>query len=220
MKHLTLLSLILLLGACVPQNTSQNPQKPPLVEGPVSFYPAQPGLDWTYLPQRATPVDPTYRVSILGSWNFNGQVGIRYRFSGRGQERYYYRQVGSGGVLLLGFEEAITNTAVRFNPPMQEYPPEASLAVGARWGGATRVVTDLTVDNKTSRISEASLEYSYSVIGKSVVNVAAGTFEVFRILLELRSGQNAKEEYEIWFTPRVGEVKTREGLQLVERNFK
>jgi len=119
----------------------------------------------------------------------------------------------------LGLEEVITNSTVRFNPPMQEYPAAASLLVGARWGGTTRMQSELIVDGKKFPQAETSFEYSYSVLGKSVVNLPAGSFEVYRIRLEIKNPQS-KEEYEIWFVPGVGEVKTREGLQLVERNFK
>jgi len=213
---ITLALAILSLAACAPQNTA--PSKP-LIEGPVGFYPSQPGLDWIYLPQQSSSTDPPYRLSILGSTSFNGQVATRYRFSGRGQERYYYRQIGVGGVRLLGLEEVITNSTVRFNPPMQEYPAAASLLVGARWGGTTRMQSELIVDGKKFPQAETSFEYSYSVLGKSVVNLPAGSFEVYRIRLEIKNPQS-KEEYEIWFVPGVGEVKTREGLQLVERNFK
>lgn len=211
--------VLLLLVACAPKNV-QPQASTVVVQGPVSFYPSQPGLDWVYLPQGASVADPPYRLSIIGPTTFAGQPVIQFRFSGRGQERNYFRQVGPTGVRLLGFEEVTTNSVVRFHPPLQEYPAENTLAVGARWGGVSRMESHILVNNRLTPIATASFEYTYQVVGRTVVTVGAGTFEAWRITLQIKPAQGDVLNKEIWFVPGVGEVRTDEGLLLVDRNFR
>lgn len=70
-----------------------------------------------------------------------------------------------------------------------------------------------------ARIAEDSLEYTYTVAGEGEFSTAAGSFKGYRIILDLKDSAGQVVRYEIWFVPRVGEVRTREGLLLVERNF-
>ncbi|RDI94559.1 hypothetical protein DV704_11220 [Meiothermus sp. QL-1] len=218
-------TLLLLLAACAPRSS---PANVPLIQGPAEFYPAQPGLDWIYLPLRASIGDPPIRLSVIGPAVFEGQSVIRYRLSGRGLERSYYRQVDASGVRLWGIEDFDKIQVARYTPPIQEYPPQASFAVGARWGGQTREVIDLRVNNQVTRVSDRVLEYSYTVLGRSNVSVPAGSFEVFRIAVEYRDPRNPslRENFEVWFFPGVGEIFTsmnfseQGGLSLVDRNFR
>lgn len=222
-----LVLLLLLLAACAPR-ASEPQTNTALIQGPVGFYPSQPGLDWIYLPPRATIGDPPIRLSILGPATFEGQSAIRYRLSGRGLERSYYRQVDASGVRLLGMEDFDRLQVTRYTPPIQEYPPQASLTVGARWGGQTREVIELRTGNNVTRVSDRVLDYTYTVLGRSNVTVPAGSFEVFRIAWEVRDPRNPnlREGFEIWFYPGVGEVYSsvnfsdQGGLSLVDRNFK
>ncbi|MCS7058168.1 MAG: hypothetical protein NZL94_04745 [Meiothermus sp.] len=222
-----LLIPLLLLTACAPRSSSP-PLNTAIIQGPVDFYPSQPGLDWVYLPLRASTSDPPLRLSVIGPASFEGQPAIRYRLSGRGLERSYYRQVDAGGVRLLGIEDYDRIQVARYTPPIQEYPPEASFAVGARWGGQTREVIELRVNNQTTRVSDRVLEYTYTVLGRSNVSVPAGNFEVYRIGVEYRDPRNPslRENFEVWFFPGVGEVFTsmnfteQGGLALVGRNFR
>jgi hypothetical protein len=218
---------LLLLTACAPR--AGEPQaNTAIIQGPVGFYPSQPGLDWVYLPPRASIGDPPVRLSVLGPTTFEGQPAIRYRLSGRGLERSYYRQVDAGGVRLLGMEDFDRLQVARYTPPIQEYPPQASLTVGARWGGQTREVIELRANNQITRVSDRVLEYTYTVLGKSNVTVPAGSFEVFRIGVEYRDPKNPslRENFEVWFYPGVGEIfssinfSDQGGLSLVDRNFK
>ncbi|MDX2005357.1 MAG: hypothetical protein SFU83_08785 [Meiothermus sp.] len=227
MRHVGLLGLVALLGACVPQNTPPpNPNVPSTrIETTGSFYPLQTSFEWIYLPDRAGATDPSYRLTILGQGSFNNQVVTRYRFFGRGQDRIYYRQVDASGVRMLGFEEVVTETVTRFDPPIQEYPAQANLIVGARWGGISRFTTDLRAGGRTTRFAEGQFEYTYTVLGRANVSVQNNTYQVFRIGLERKtpaSGPNPAQTdtAEIWFVPNVGEVRTQEGLQLLDRNFK
>ncbi len=227
MKRVFLLLGLLLLAACAPRTTTP-PANTALIEGPVGFYPAQPGLDWVYLPPRAPLGDPPIRLSILGPATFEGQPAIRFRLSGRGLERSYYRQIDASGVRLLGIEDFDRLQVARYTPPIQEYPPPASLTVGARWGGQTREVIELRVGNQVTRVVDRLLDYTYTVLGRSNVSVPAGSFEVYRIGLEYLDPRNPslRENFEVWFFPGVGEVFTsmnftdQGGLSLVDRNFR
>lgn len=220
MKRLALLGLLLALAACVPQNSNPTPTTPTTrIDTANAFYPAQVGLEWTYLPVDASSVDPPYKLSIDGQAPFNNQLAFRYRFFGRGQQRVYYRQSDAAGVRLLGFEEIVTNTVTRFDPPIQEYPPQANLTVGARWGGLTRFTVDLSTNGKASRFAEGTFEYTYTVLARSTVKVFNNSYDVLRISLERKPNQGDAERYEIWFVPNVGEIRTQEGLQLLQRNF-
>ncbi len=222
-----LVPVLLLLAACVPR-ASEPQTNTALVQGSVGFYPSQPGLDWVYLPPRASIGDPPVRLSVIGPTTFEGQPVIRFRLSGRGLERSYYRQVDASGVRLLGIEDFDRLQVARYTPAIQEYPPQASLAVGARWGGQTREVIELRSNNQVTRVSDRVLEYSYTVLGKSNVTVPAGSFEVFRIGLEYRDPRNPslRENFELWFFPGVGEIfssvnfSDQGGLSLIDRNFK
>jgi hypothetical protein len=212
-----LASIAVLLAACAPQTGSG--VNTATIQGKPAFYPSQIGLDWVYLPQRSPTSDPPYRLSILGPGSFGGQPAIRYRFSGRGQERSYFRRIGSNGIQLLGFEETVTSSVVRFTPPMQEYPAEATMNVGARWGGTSRVESEIIAGGRVTRLADSSITYNYEVVGRTNVAVGAGSFEALRISLRIKPAQGELEVYEIWYVPYVGEVRTREGLLLVGRNF-
>lgn len=222
-----LVPVLLLLAACAPRPTEPQTNTT-LIQGQVGFYPSQPGLDWLYLPPRASIGDPPVRLSIIGPTTFEGQPVIRYRLSGRGLERSYYRQVDASGVRLLGIEDFDRLQVARYTPAIQEYPPQASLAIGARWGGQTREVIELRSNNQVTRVSDRMLEYTYSVLGKSNVTVPAGSFEVFRIGLEYRDPRNTnlRENFELWFFPGVGEIfssvnfSDQGGLSLIGRNFR
>lgn len=222
-----LVPVLLLLAACAPR-ASEPQTNTAIIQGQVGFYPSQPGLDWVYLPPRASIGDPPVRLSVIGPTTFEGQPVIRFRLSGRGLERSYYRQIDASGVRLLGIEDFDRIQVARYTPAIQEYPPQASLAVGARWGGQTREVIELRANNQITRVSDRVLEYTYTVLGKSNVTVPAGSFEVFRISLEYRDPRNPslRETFELWFFPGVGEIYSsvnfsdQGGLSLVDRNFK
>ncbi|MFN3392822.1 MAG: hypothetical protein ACK40N_13805 [Meiothermus ruber] len=222
-----LVPVLLLLAACAPR-ASEPQTNTAIIQGQVGFYPSQPGLDWVYLPPRASIGDPPVRLSVIGPTPFEGQPVIRFRLSGRGLERSYYRQIDASGVRLLGIEDFDRLQVARYTPAIQEYPPQASLAVGARWGGQTREVIELRANNQITRVSDRVLEYTYTVLGKSNVTVPAGSFEVFRIGLEYRDPRNPslRETFELWFFPGVGEIYSsvnfsdQGGLSLIDRNFK
>ncbi len=210
-------ALLLLLAACAPA-----PQTPPpaeaRLEGPVAFYPHATGLSWRYLPE-GLPLDaPGYTLKVEGLGSFEGTPGIRFRFFGRGQDRVYYRQVGSFGVKLLGYEEKITLSRLEFDPPFLEYPPADLLAVGYRWGGRTRVRSFFVLPSGVEKQTEMALDYRFEVLERRRVEVPAGSFEAYVIRFTAKSGKESIAS-ELWFVPHVGEVRTREGLLLIGKNF-
>ena len=211
------LGLFLLLAACAPV-PSTLPSAEARIEGPVAFYPHATGLAWRYLPE-GLPLDaPGYTLRVEGLGSFEGVSGIRYRFFGRGQDRVYYRQVGEFGVKLLGYEEKITLSRLEFDPPFVEYPPAALLDVGYRWGGQSRVKSYFVLPSGVEKQAELSLDYRFEVLARRRVEVPAGSFEAYVIRFSAKSRRESVES-EIWFVPHVGEVRTREGLLLVGKNF-
>jgi len=209
--------LALVLAACAPQVTAPAPAEA-RIEGPVGFYPHATGLVWTYLPE-GLPLDaPPYRVRVEGVGSFEGKAGLRYHFFGRGQDRVYYREVGDFGVRLLGYEERITLSRVEFDPPFIEYPPAALLEVGARWGGRTRVSSFFVLPKGIEKQATLNLDYQFEVVEKRPVEVPAGSFTAYVIRFSAQSNKEAIRS-ELWFVPRVGEVRTREGLLLIGKNF-
>ncbi|GAB5602831.1 hypothetical protein FJNA_13560 [Thermus sp. FJN-A] len=208
------MALALTLAACAPQ-TSQAPEARPLLRE-AAFYPATTGLEWAYVPEGEALTSPPYRVRVEGPAVYEGQEALRFRSFGRGEDRVYYRQVGAFGVRLLGFQDP--SARVVFTPPLLEYPPEALLHVGYRWGGSAQVRVELLTPEGREPLAQGVLNYTMEVLEEREVRLPAGTFRVFRIRQTYQDnrGQDARE---VWFAPRVGEVRTREGRILVERNF-
>jgi hypothetical protein len=192
-----LMALALLVAACAPQVTQAPEVRPELrVE---AFYPAATGLEWSYLPEGEPLSNPPYRSF------------------GRGENRVYYRGVGPFGVRLFGFEDP--SARVVFAPPIPEYPPEGLLAVGYRWGGESEVRATLLTPQGEKPLASGRLAYTFEVLEEKEVRVPAGVFRVFRIRQRYRD-EKGEALYEIWFAPKVGEVRTREGRLLTDRNFR
>lgn len=131
------------------------------------------------MPEGEPLSSPPYRLRVEGPALYEGQEALRFRSQGRGEDRVYYRQVGPFGVRLLGFQDP--SARVAFTPPLLEYPPEALLAVGYRWGGTTEVRVDLLTPSGQEPLARGSLAYQMEVLEEREVRVPAGTFRVFRI---------------------------------------
>ncbi len=217
-RRLALVGLVAaVLAGCAPQATAPAPAEA-RIQGPVAFYPHATGLVWTYLPE-GLPLDaPPYRLRVEGEGSFEGRAGLKYRFFGRGQDRVYYREVGAFGSKLLGYEERITLSRVEFDPPFIEYPPAALLEVGARWGGRTRVSSFFVLPKGIEKQATLVLDYQFEVAEKRTVEVPAGSFSAYVIRFTAKSPKETLRS-ELWFVPHVGEVRTREGLVLVRKNF-
>lgn len=179
------------------------------------FYPSETGFSWTYLPEGAKSSEPPYVVSVSGPGVLAGNTATRFVFRGRGQERTFYRKIDAEGSWLLGMEEALSKTTVTFSPPLKEYPSPAEMRVGAQWGGQTQT----KIEGGEEPLS-FSLSYTFTITGQKQVEVPAGEFEAFTVQFFASSPDQPAEQYEIWFVPKVGEVRTREGLLLTDWSFK
>lgn len=209
-----LMALALLLAACAPQAT-QAPEARPLLRE-TAFYPATTGLEWVYVPEGEALSSPPYRVRVEGPALYEGQEAVRFRSFGRGEDRVYYRQVGAFGVRLLGFQDP--SARVVFTPPILEYPPEVLLAAGYRWGGRVTVRVELLTPGGREPLAQGDLGYTMEVLEKREVRLPAGAFPVYRIR-QTYQDERSQDAREVWFSPGVGEVRTREGRLLVEKNF-
>ncbi|MFN3179912.1 MAG: hypothetical protein ACK41R_07190 [Thermus sp.] len=209
-----LMTLTLSLAACAPQATQAPEARPFLQE--TAFYPATTGLEWVYVPEGEALSSPPYRVRVEGPALYEGQEAVRFRSFGRGEDRVYYRQVGAFGVRLLGFQDP--SARVVFTPPILEYPPEALLAPGHRWGGKVTVRVELLTPGGREPLAQGNLNYAMEVLEEREVRLPAGVFQVYRIR-QTYQDERGQDVREVWFVPKVGEVRTREGRVLVEKNF-
>lgn len=210
-----LMALALLVAACAPQVT-QAPEVRPELRAE-AFYPAATGLEWSYLLEGEPLSNPPYRVRVEGPAVFQGEEVLRFRSFGRGENRVYYRGVGPFGVRLFGFEDP--SARVVFAPPILEYPSEGLLAVGYRWSGESEVRATLLTPQGEKPLASGRLAYTFEVLEEKEVRVPAGVFRVFRIRQRYRD-EKGEALYEVWFAPKVGEVRTREGRLLTDRNFR
>ncbi len=78
---------------------------------------------------------------------------------------------------------------------------------------------DLLTPSGREPLARGSLAYQMEVLEEREVRVPAGTFRVFRIRQTYQDARS-QDVREVWFAPQVGEVRTREGRLLVERNFR
>ena len=146
---------------------------------------------------------------------FGGKTLAGFSFTGRTQNYLYYREIGPGGVRLHGFTSPGVIT-VTYDPPLQEYPPEASLKVGATWGGQSKVTTT-PVQGKPE---EVTLVYAYRVLEERDYRVGSTVYpKALLINLEQRLSNGDTVNQAIRFLPKIGEVRTREGLALIARSF-
>jgi hypothetical protein len=214
----TLSSLLLvLLAACTPTTDERRVEVEQLTE-PISFYPFQAGARWEYLPDRARLTDPTTVVAVQGPTVVGNEVWVAWHARGRGLDQTSYRQARAGGVFLL--REERLGTTFTFDPPLQEYPAEGQLRVGATWSGTSTVRLSADAGKQQHAFR---FDYVYTVVDRRTVTLPAGEFDVFVIDFTTRTfddGGNVMEELtqQTWFAPYVGEVRTRTGQVLVGSN--
>lgn len=209
--------LLVVLAACAPASEAPRVDVQQLTE-PISYYPFQAGARWAYLPDRARLTDPTTLVQVEGPTILGSEVWVAWHSRGRGLDQMSYRQIKPTGVF-LGREERL-GTTFSFDPPLQEYPAEGQLRVGAQWSGNTTV--SMSIDEGKQR-RDMELDYSYTVVDKRLVTVPAGEFEVFVIDFVSRTydeNGDLTEEFsrQSWFAPYIGEVRTQAGHVLVSSN--
>lgn len=218
----TLLALVALgsiLAACTPAGTtsSERVEVEQLTE-PITYYPYQTGARWQYLPDGARLSDPTTALVVEGPTIVDNEVWLSWHMRGRGLDQRSYRQVRGDGVFLK--QEERLGTVFTFDPPLQEYPPQSQMRVGAQWRGTTTVHMSAE-EGKQQR--DLVIDYVYTVVDQRSVNVPAGAFDVFVIDFTTRTtDENGTVTEELtqqsWFAPYVGEVRTRNGHVLVDSN--
>ena len=214
------LCLPLLATACGPAETAPAPRVGTgVIAGTQStFYPSSPGLSWTYLPAAADgtidPNSPPFELRVEGQRAFKGKILTGMRFFGRAGDRVYYRDFSSGGVQLYGWDSPDFVT-VTYDPPILEYPPEGQLIKGFTWGNDSKITTTLPKGQE----SKVQLSERYRVLSTEKYKVGDVTYDTVVINYEgtLSSGERLTSV--IYFSPKIGEIRTKEGLILFRKNF-
>jgi hypothetical protein len=210
----------LTLIACAPSGTTERVSVDQF-QGQVSYYPKEAGASWSYLPANAAVDSQPLVYSIEGPFVINDDIWVATSLVGVGMDGVRYRQYRPEGVFLL--REVASGVEVTHDPPIQEFPPEGELRVGATWTGDT-TTTLFFPDAKTDEQHQTiQVNYTYTVVDERTINLNAGDFSIFVINLVGRRFDDTGNEsetttQEIWFTPYVGEIKTREGFFLVDSN--
>ncbi|MEF2277959.1 hypothetical protein V3W47_06570 [Deinococcus sp. YIM 134068] len=216
------LPLVAALGACAPaaSRTAAPPVQASTPVGRVSFYPAETGLTWSYLPEGEAAGGTPYTLRTLGPTVFAGQAVLATQLTGRGADQTWYRRVDAGGVRLLGFRKP--GATVRLDPAWTEAPAEGAWRVGLSWAGESRV----TVTSDDGQVqAQGTLRYRYDVQDRRRVNTPAGAFDVWVVTRQITDDVGGlvagaqPQAQQLWFTPFVGDVRTPEGLLLTGRNF-
>lgn len=212
--------LLLALSACAPAGDDARVGVRQLTE-PISYYPSQTGARWEYLPDGVRLDDPRIVETIEGPSVLDGDVWIAWHLVGRGLDMTRYRQYRPDGVFLK--REDKIGTQITFDPPMQEYPAEGELRVGANWSGHTTVTVDTPGSKSPDAKRTLDVSYVYTVVDRRSVTLAAGTFDVFVVSFTSRTfdeNETLKSELtqQHWFAPFIGDVRDEAGNFLVASN--
>jgi hypothetical protein len=217
------LGCLLLMAACAP-SAEVDPGRVEVQQltQALSFYPRETGAMWRYLPEGARLDAVPVNRRIEGPAILEGEPWIAWRYEAPGFIYTYYRQYRADGVYLRQRRSA--SDQVTFDPPLREYPAQSELRVGASWGGETTARVLFPNARPENRHAELDIVYTYTVVDRRPVTVAAGTFEVyvinFRSVSRDEQGNVADElDQTIWFAPHIGEVRTEQGYFLVDTNF-
>lgn len=215
MRVLTALLVVVGLVACAPAAQAPAPRLQARVVGAEpAFYPSATGLAWAYLKTNDPVNSPTYELQVEGPSVFRGRTLTAMRFVGRGQDTTYYREFGAAGVRLHA-QVSPGAVTVTYDPPLQEYPPQDRLVKGSAWSGRSKITVEYA-----SRPSETvEVAYTYRVLAEEKFDVAGTVYDTFLINLEQTTTPGETTVQAIRFTPGIGEVRTKEGLLMVGRNF-
>lgn len=215
----TVLSVVIVLAACAPTAEDDATVAIDQLRDEITYYPAQTGASWQYLPEGARLNSPRAGIVVEGPTVVDGEVWISFRELRPGFEQRSYRQVRPEGVFLHS-QVRLGITTLRYDPPLQEFPPAGTLRVGAQWSGDTTVNLTLTGDSETE---QRRVNYVYTVVDQRTVTVPAGVLEVFVIDLTTRLLDDEgivvdEDSLQTWFTPFLGEVRLRTGHVLIDTN--
>jgi hypothetical protein len=195
---------------------------------PASFHPLETGLHWQYL----LPGDPLTADPILveavgpttaASSPFPGGTAYRLRTRGRGIETTRYFVRGERGLLLV--REDRPGVQLHYQQPLVMLPPKGRISVGVEWGGATRVRVVFEDAPPAQAEQFIDVQYHHHVLDRRTVELPAGAFDAYIIGTEATEpgpdGVTVRTlNYERWFVPYVGEIRTAEGHLLADRNFR
>jgi hypothetical protein len=214
------LAIVLVLAACAPATSDERVEVQQLTE-PLTYYPAQTGARWEYLPDGARLTDPRLVQTIEGPTVLDGEVWTAWTLFGRGLDLTSFRQARSDGVYLK--RRLRPGTIITFDPPIREFPAPGELRVGATWAGNTTANLRFPTASPEHRTSTLELSYTYTVVDERSVSLLAGDFDVYVVNLVTRTydedGSIADElQQETWFVPFIGEVRTDNGYFLVDSN--
>lgn len=218
-KPLIALSCVaVLLVACAPTvgervSVTQVQEKP-------TYYPHGAGMQWAYLAEGETEDQPPMFERVDGPSIVNGQEFIVWSVSGRGVETQTYREYNDRGVFI--HREAGPGYVTTIVPAIQEWPAPGTLRVGQSWGGEGEATVNFV---EAGAQDQFTVSYRYTVVDKRRITTLAGTFDVFVVSFESSSqgGSSANNgevlRQELWFTPNVGNVRTKNNLYLVSSNI-
>jgi hypothetical protein len=220
LMRIAALGLVLALVACAPQTPTRVTGQTGTGSS-VAFYPSQSGAIWQYLKDGERGDSAPYTLRIEGPQSYNGRILTGMRFLGRGQDISYFRQFDERGVQLIA--QGSTNFYdLVYETPILEYPPQKDMVVGKTWSGTSNAT--LTIPKQA--VQKLRYTYQFRVVAKEKYRVATTDYDAFLILrdnrLEDLSGKSDPviESQRIRFVPFIGEVQTREGLVLINYNFK
>lgn len=221
MRVLLLASLLALfvLSSCAPTAGSEERVEVQQLTEPITYYPFQTGAAWQYLRDGDRLSDPRASTVIDGPTIVDSEVWVSFTKTRPGYQERGFRRVTPQGVFLHS-RVVLGLTTIKYDPPLQEFPAEGTLRVGAQWSGETTV----TMSN-SGRPEQQTLnvQYVYTVVDQRTVNTPSGAIQVFVIDLTSRNlsteGELLDEENsQFWFTPFVGEVRSNQGWVLVSSN--
>lgn len=165
-----------------------------------AYYPATPGLTWTYSNGETQ--------SLSGPRDFSGQSALVLLHSLQGAPiNEDYLVYDDSGVRLLG--TAASGETVTYTPPLTVYPP-SPLQVGQTW-------------SSTARLRDLEISLSFEVLGVGGVQTPAGRFNALQIRQQTITSSGGQTFLDLFFVPTVGIVRTvtQDGttIDLIEKNF-
>lgn len=217
---LFLLCLCLVFSACAPAREEGSVDIQQLSQ-PVSFYPQEAGATWHYLPSGSSLAAPKVIQEVEGPTVVDGELWIVTHLEGMGLDNRWFRQYRPDGVYLL--KELRPGQEVTYDPPLQEFPAEATFRVGANWGGDTTANVYFPAAQAENQRQSYQVEYRYTVVDEREVRLQVGTFQAYVIDFVARFLDDERnvidsQKLTIWFVPNVGEIKTENDFFLVATN--
>lgn len=221
MRTVLLASLlaVLVLSSCAPTAGSEERVEVQQLTEPITYYPFQTGAAWQYLRDGDRLSDPRSSTVVDGPTIVDSEVWVSFTKTRPGYQERGFRRVTPQGVFLHS-RVVLGLTTIKYDPPLQEFPAEGTLRVGAQWSGETTVT--MSNSGRTER-QTLNVQYVYTVVDQRTVNTPSGAIQVFVIDLTSRNlspeGELLDEENsQFWFTPFIGEVRTNQGWVLVSSN--